>query len=72
MQIIPRKYLKDAPCYWELTDDGANFTCKDCKIASNAKEMYIVLTPNGIISTLHRNCIDGSWLQKAKKMQGKV
>ncbi len=70
--IIPREHLAEAPCWWKVGDDGADFGCKDCGERGPASEMVFVLTPNGTAGVMHKKCVDTDWLAKAKPMPGEV
>lgn len=66
------EHLQDAPCYWEVADDGAEWRCKDCGTRCCADEVYGVLTPDGKFRILCDGCIDPNWIKMAKKMPGKL
>lgn len=79
MEIKPKDYLANAPCYWDnapcywdVGDDGALWECQSCWQRSHASEMIGVLTPNGKFSIDHRECIDEDWLKNATHMSGKL
>ncbi len=71
MATYPSDYISDAPCYWEVLDDGAAQKCADCGQEGEAREMYVILTPNGKVQMVHRACIEEDWLAVAKKMPQK-
>lgn len=71
-QIFPKDYISDAPCWWEVADDGATFRCHACEQRDHASHMVITLIPKGDVQIMHRECVDEWWMQRAKKMPGKV
>jgi hypothetical protein len=62
------QYIPQAPCYWRLNDDGADFGCRSCNERFPHYKMYFTLTPDGTASMTCTDCIDQDWLAKAKKM----
>jgi hypothetical protein len=70
--IRPLEHITDAPCYWEVADDGADWQCKSCDLRGPAGEMLGILTPNGTFQICHKDCTDPDWLKRAKKMSGKI
>ena len=72
--IRPLDFLDQAPCYWELADDGAPFKCAECGQYSDpfAADMIYALPPNGKGCVMHKACADSWWIDQAKKMPGRV
>ena len=64
----PKDYVPQAPCYWRVANDGADFRCEECGEYGTASSMYYCLTPNGKTSMLHKTCVDEDWLKNAKQM----
>jgi hypothetical protein len=60
------QFAKDhAPSYFNLLDDGAPFTCRECGEQSR-KGMIVTYTPDGKPPvTLHYDCADEDWIKKA-------
>jgi hypothetical protein len=59
---------RQAPSYFKLKDDGADFHCEECG-KEGRKDFVATYTPDG---KLHRatclDCIDEDWLKNAKNM----
>lgn len=70
--IRPLDHLVDAPCYWDVADDGASFRCSECVEYRLHSEVILTLTPDGRTKLLCRACVDDDWLAKARHMIDRI
>jgi len=68
----PLDFIKYAPCYWEVADDGARWKCSECAVYGKASEMFGILTPDKQVGVVHKKCVDEDWISKAQRMEGKI
>lgn len=56
------------PVYWSLPNDGAGFTCSDCRQKKSHKDVLLTQLSCGARSVMCKDCIDSTWLTLAKDM----
>lgn len=57
---------RNAPSYYTLENDGATYTCSDCKEKFEGSQMVKTFCPNGKSCTCCKECCDPDWLINAK------